>query len=265
MITCSKETITPMKAAQYHDTMRENRPSVDGTTYQMIRELNNGSFHENGESLKFDEHGRLVDGGHRTYAISHTGKTVKMFVVRGLTPEAVATLDRHRRRSVGDGWICGGRAKGIDGMGNWNVAFSILNSVYPRERSRVINTTEAYDRMDKYYDGIRFVQQNWTKRYQYLSGSHIKGAFVRAYYYYPENRDQLERFINLLLGGVVQDERDITAKTLERALIDLYPLGRNFQNLMKKYSKVESAIKAFMDGKGLKRISCKPEVELFEI
>ena len=155
-------------------------------------------------------------------------------------------------------------SKNKSGIDNWNVAFAIVNALVPKERRRKINVTEKFERMEKYYEGVEFVLQQWTNGYKHLASAFVKSPFVRAYYYY-DDKDKLERCLNLLLGGICRNEEDITMKTLERSLIDIYTQGNNPKNAYLKYAKTEHAIKAFMEGTVLTSIQCKVDVELFEL
>lgn len=56
----------------------------------------------NGETVKFDRDGVLMDGQHRLQGIVDSGTTQTLIVVRGLDPKGQATIDRNVTRKFSD-------------------------------------------------------------------------------------------------------------------------------------------------------------------
>lgn len=61
-----------------------------------------GEWDFNGEPIKFDWNGVLLDGQNRLHAIAAAGVAVPVLIVEGLRPEAQITMDRGAKRSLGD-------------------------------------------------------------------------------------------------------------------------------------------------------------------
>jgi len=61
-----------------------------------------GEWLYNGEAIKFDRDGRLVDGQHRLEAVVKANKPIAFLVIRGLDPEVFKTIDTGKKRSAGD-------------------------------------------------------------------------------------------------------------------------------------------------------------------
>ena len=92
-ITSAIETITPDLALEIlgdNENNRNVRPRVVGN---YSRDMKAGNWALNGESIKIDINGSLIDGQHRLNAVIVADVPVQMMVVRGLPPEAKATVD----------------------------------------------------------------------------------------------------------------------------------------------------------------------------
>lgn len=66
------------------------------------RDMKAGDWHLNGEAIKFDKNGVLMDGQHRLHAIVKADVTVLCLVVRGLESAAQDTMDTGTKRSAAD-------------------------------------------------------------------------------------------------------------------------------------------------------------------
>lgn len=100
--TFEEETITPGLAAKYLEHNRKNRPIARGTVEFYADAIKAGHWLFNGEAIKFDCNGDLVDGQHRLHAIVKAGKAIQTLVIRGLDPQAFKTIDTGRTRNGGD-------------------------------------------------------------------------------------------------------------------------------------------------------------------
>ena len=100
--------ITPKLAAQWLKTIVHQRPLNGVTLDKYIHQLQNGGWALNGETIKFDAQGHLMDGQHRLQAIVKANKKAKSVVVRGIAPDAVNTIDTGRNRDVRDAMVYAG-------------------------------------------------------------------------------------------------------------------------------------------------------------
>ncbi|MEI5672988.1 MULTISPECIES: hypothetical protein [unclassified Nocardioides] len=74
------------------------RPVVDS----YARDMEAGNWALNGETIKLDVDGRLLDGQHRLSAVIQADATVPMIVVRGMSPDVMPTVDAGAKRSYSD-------------------------------------------------------------------------------------------------------------------------------------------------------------------
>lgn len=97
-----EEDVTPQLAQQYLGKSAGNRNTKKRAVQRYARDMLAGQWDLNGESIKFDRSGALVDGHHRLQAIVMAEKTVRMLVVRGLKPDSMLTIDTGVGRSFAD-------------------------------------------------------------------------------------------------------------------------------------------------------------------
>ena len=96
------ELITPQIAEQYLAKNSNNyRRLYKATVDQYASEMINGEWIFNGEAIKFNKSGKLVDGQHRLSAIVKSGCSVPMVVITDVNDD-VNTFDIGKTRSVSD-------------------------------------------------------------------------------------------------------------------------------------------------------------------
>lgn len=94
------EKITPERARFYLAKNTSNYRKMNRNKVLMYaRDMRSGKWQENGESIKFNKTGKLVDGQHRLQAIVESGVPVKMMVVTDVD-EDVTLFDCGKNRSV---------------------------------------------------------------------------------------------------------------------------------------------------------------------
>ena len=99
----SIEIVTPDLALEWitGPSNRQNRPVSKGWVNKLVTDILEGRWELNGETIKFDTEGDLIDGQHRLYAIVEANVPLPMTVVRGLPREVRHTIDIGRKRSLG--------------------------------------------------------------------------------------------------------------------------------------------------------------------
>lgn len=96
------ETITSKKAVEYLECNTRNRKVRARTVSFYARQIADGEWEPNGETIIFAEDGTLLDGQHRLMACVEAGKSFKTLVVRGSSDTAFLTIDQSIPRSAGD-------------------------------------------------------------------------------------------------------------------------------------------------------------------
>lgn len=109
-ITFGIETITPQEAERIlKESAKAFADASGGFKQRNIREatvnayaedIAAGRWKENGETIKFDTEGRLIDGQHRLSAVVKANVSCQFFVVRGLDNSVMDTIDYGMKRSI---------------------------------------------------------------------------------------------------------------------------------------------------------------------
>lgn len=101
-ITHQIEKIGPEKAQEYIDTTSRNRPTNAKKVEELTRYMRDGLWRFDGAPVRFDRDGHMIDGKHRMTAVVESGVESEFFVVRGLDPDSIFTIDTGRKRSLAD-------------------------------------------------------------------------------------------------------------------------------------------------------------------
>ena len=95
-------TVTPELARKWLKMNEKNRRISKRRVSVYSRDILNGTWSLNGESIKFDTEGKLLDGQHRLEAVIEANTAAEFLVVKGLRPETQTTMDTGRKRSLKD-------------------------------------------------------------------------------------------------------------------------------------------------------------------
>jgi hypothetical protein len=118
--------ITPEVAESMLRRNTKNRKISPTNLAIIMGQLRNGDWQENGESIKLDDLGNLLDGQHRLTAILKTGIPAQMLVVKGLPPEVFHTIDTGRPRRASDIFSM----EGLKNATTVAASLRIINSYY---------------------------------------------------------------------------------------------------------------------------------------
>jgi len=94
--------ITPELALNWITKNTNNRPMDRVNLARIKKEITNGNFIFNGDTIRFDTNGNLLDGQHRLMAVIQTGISIESLVVFGIREDAFTIIDTGKRRSAVD-------------------------------------------------------------------------------------------------------------------------------------------------------------------
>jgi hypothetical protein len=98
-----KMTITPAMAEKILEVYNlKNRAVSRGWVNSLTRQLEDGLFIYNGDTIRLSNVPALFDGQHRLEACVRSKTPFQAIIVTGLLPEAQITMDTGRKRSAGD-------------------------------------------------------------------------------------------------------------------------------------------------------------------
>ncbi len=129
-LTTKTETITPAKAAEYLKKNRHNRRIQDTLVSKYAREIKEGLWECNGETIVFDSKGRLTDGQHRLLGVVEAEHPITTLVVRGAPVDSFKTMDSGKRRTPLD-------VLHLDGFALARVLTPALTQMFKFEQGRI--------------------------------------------------------------------------------------------------------------------------------
>lgn len=99
---CKQEKITPNKAAILLKKNPKNR-DIDGAhvTY-LAKQMTDGDWQDNGQTIVISDTDSLIDGQHRLMAIIESGVTLMLWVMRGAADEVIHSIDTGKVRGLND-------------------------------------------------------------------------------------------------------------------------------------------------------------------
>lgn len=97
-----KETVTPKKAMEWLKRNINNRPLSPSTVKKYTSAMLDGAWVLNGDTIRFNENGDLIDGQHRLSACVQCNLPFETYVARDVPHKAFFTFDEGKRRSIGD-------------------------------------------------------------------------------------------------------------------------------------------------------------------
>lgn len=102
--TMTHRHITPRIAKTMLSHNTGNRPLRKAVVQRYTTDMKNGDWQDNGDPIRFDTNGRLIDGQHRLEAVILSDTPIDAWVLRGLKPETQKTMDQAAPRSLAD-WL----------------------------------------------------------------------------------------------------------------------------------------------------------------
>lgn len=94
--------VTPELASKWLGSNTLNRGVRQRQVDTFAGAIERGEWLLNGDAIRFDINGRLIDGQHRLLAVVKADKPIETLVVHGLAPETQETIDAGARRSFAD-------------------------------------------------------------------------------------------------------------------------------------------------------------------
>lgn len=136
--TSTLVTITPSIAQEMLTHNTHNRPLSNATIYKYASFIKRGEWVVNGESIKFDCNGNLIDGQHRLKAVIISGKPIQSYVVRGLDPEVFSVIDTNLKRTAR-------HALALDGAKYYQDIAAVIPRVMLLVRNNALRGNNAID------------------------------------------------------------------------------------------------------------------------
>lgn len=105
--------LTVPLATELLENNTSNRPVTDGHVRHITSQIEHDHWIFNGETIKIDTNGVMLDGQHRCWAVIESSIPVPTLIVRGLPPAAFKTIDTIRKSRSGADTLSVGHKDGL--------------------------------------------------------------------------------------------------------------------------------------------------------
>ena len=137
------KTITPDIAKLYLQKNTKNRTVTKSRVDAYCEEMKSGNWVCNGDTIRFDINGNLINGQHRLLAIIKSDKPIDILVVEGLPLEAFTTIDTGKMRNAKDVFNIEGVQNSVRISSGINRYLSLSSSQNIKNARVVNNITNA--------------------------------------------------------------------------------------------------------------------------
>lgn len=206
-IEVTTEVITPEKATAYLNKNVKNRNVVQRAVTEYANEMKNGRWLFNGDPIRFDTDGILLDGQHRLLAAVQADESFEAVVIRGLPAETQQVMDTGRKRSFANTlalagekdptsvaavatiaylWDSGARGVALRTHGNYgsySLQIPVLMDYFMKNRDEIIGVMTD------------------TRRLQHVLPTGIRAAGLAKIVLSRIDEDDAEFFIEHLISG----------------------------------------------------------------
>lgn len=202
--TIQLETITPSVAKLYLASANAlNRALSAATVEAYTRAIMADAWEVTHQGIAFDLNEMLIDGHHRLTAIVRAGKSVQMYVTRGLPPHVVAVVDGGRSRTVQHQFRLTGDVRSSAYLAGVRTCLRLLRSGGTAE-----GLSDATDFRYTRTDIVKFetdypAETEWLRVRAYGKRQHpsaVKGAMM---FYYRAFPDVANDFYEKLFSGAM--------------------------------------------------------------
>lgn len=253
-ITIEVLFITPLKAQEFLKRNIENNRSINlRYVSNYAEEMASDKWVFNGDTIRFDKDGNLIDGQHRLMAIVKSGATIPCLVVTNLEKHALSTIDVGRKRSLG---VILKMEYGITSYYSQKASvtkallmpFRRSESPFFVSKAHVLTEQQLISLYFDNQEAIDFSVQSFGGKNPMAI---VSSVVARAWYF--ENHQMLSRFLEVVNTGFANSEQEHAAVALHKFLYGEKDADSRLQGY-ELFQKTQNALKAFLSKKPIKHI-----------
>ena len=202
--------ITPAQAAKMLEKNAKNRSLRPRRVAAIVRDISALRWQFNGDAIRFDAEGWLIDGQHRLEACVKSGISIKTIVVRGLPNSVRRTIDSGAKRTIGDRFQ-------IDNVMNANAtaaSLSIMSQIANRLDYGTMTSSEADTALGA-HPGLASSITTCRGAFKMLNSRLAAIHYIGRYIGQPEKADD---FIEVWRTGIPCYQGDAAHAARERIL-----------------------------------------------
>ena len=247
-ITTKELTVTPAKATEWLEGNVHNRNVRDSVVSRYARDMKAGAWRLTHQGIAFDRPEErsdkvLVDGQHRLFAIIESDTPVRLMVSFGVPMDAQGVIDDNLQRTMVDTLKL---AHDRHDVTNMHVA--IVKRLLGQAKHGRLSRQEIVEGLTLHQKAVDFAITAFSRKVRGITTAPVLTVVTRAYY--TVNRDQLARFAEALLGGVIDEKNgEQPILMLRNWLLEKAPIrGGSTTQTEAIYGKTARALSAYLDG-----------------
>ena len=231
-----------------------NRSLSPGRVAQYAESLRKGDWQLNGESIKFNKRGELIDGQHRLSAVISVGVPMITAVMTNIDDD-VSVMDRGRNRNVTDSLIIEGIDKSV--ANTRCVSMARLNYAIQSKSTPTHNVSDTYIRewilshseeLTEVHNIFKIVSGG--KGITKSTKTTLRSAPIALAFYYAINTEvsseEARQFLKILHTGFYDNRNETSAIVLRNDLIS-GNIDAGSGNVNERVNAVYSVEKALYD------------------
>lgn len=246
------ERITPKMAAKYLNSNTDNRKLRPGVAEKYASDMRDGRWTNCADPIIFCDDGTIGNGQHRLYAITESGTTQEFIVVRNFPRAAMLNIDTGLPRSLVDNAKLSGSDPGLTKELLAVTRAMAIGGNYIKSISRATSNSQRLLWVSMHREAAEWAVRHgpWGKG---IRNSIILGAIGRAWYY-EDDKDRLERFSKVMMGGFMDHANETAAVALRNYFLShaasrtTLTTNRNWDS---SFLRCQNAIYYFMRGRSL--------------
>lgn len=245
------ELITPEEAEEYLSRNDVNNRTINLEKVKVFADdMKKGKWQLNGEAIRFNEMGTLVDGQHRLMAIIKAGVPVKIGVMRNISKE-YTLFDRGTLRNTHTGFVMQGMKKSLANSKNVGMVKLYLSILSNGKDTRFSDSTIKEFLTDYEETAIksRELSSVWHSKGSVKADNSVMQTAIFGALMAGENEEKLKRFIEVFTTGFYENSRERAAVQCRNDYIkkEILPMGGQHYRI-KACRQFEKAIYDFCRG-----------------
>lgn len=194
------KTVTPEIAKQFLSRNHGNRNLSDKHVDFLASEMINNRWFFDGQPIRLNENGRLLDGQHRLNAVVRSNTSQEFLVVTGIKSEAFKVMDTGKNRGAADVF----KLSGIDYASQVSSASRLVHGISKgatRKKSKVSNSEllAFYEANPYILDCVKKSEKLYKEFAHILSWTNIAGFM---YLFSQRSVTDSEEFFHKLCTGL---------------------------------------------------------------
>lgn len=247
-VSVEVEEISPAIAEFYLDNFNvQNRNPSNIRVKEYADIMKKGMWYFNGDVIRFDTTGTLIDGQHRLLACVASGVTIDALVIRGIKPKTKCTIDTGKVRTGGDALAidCGvtsGDAAAISSCIKLVNIYNTNNSLIPsmgggHSKTNNAETKEIYSNNKEELDNVLLL----AKKYK-TSGSLVPRGDIMflMLMFLRKNKELAVPFLDKVLNG-----ENISSTDSEYMLRDILTASKMGVRKLNRFQVISSVIRTW--------------------